>query len=90
MEENKIGLEAISDDELEAAAGGAGDDVNYRELAKAEGRHINVHHRVVQCGCGADATKVFCRSTHVIDGVTNYFDIKCYVCGQTWEREKSR
>ena len=83
--ENKTnGLEAISDDELEAVAGGLKmDEIPlFKQQAAADGRTV----RLDMLSSGAICCGIYClyaKDKYEQDGKTYYRDVKCYKCGKT-------
>ncbi len=95
MEDKVHKIEAISDDELEAVAGGAGKWLTAPEAkaaAKADGRVIAIKSKDegslrFLCECPyyfkwARGDKIYHNDRPPIDG---YTDIKCYGCGKTMD-----
>ena len=92
--ENKVsGIEAISDDELDAVAGGATDKEQFIQAmldARADGRTCSLANDSLSSAfCPCHFSYKWARSNKVIkNGVTmvnlrGYTDIKCYKCGKT-------
>ncbi len=89
MDKKASGIEAISDDELEAVAGGAGGGeltlAQAKEAAKAEGRKKQVPARASKpagkmCGCPVEWKFYKSAVRTNIDQFTIYQDVKCYKC----------
>ena len=77
------GIEALDDDELEAAAGGAGQsEEDIRKLALSENRGIKGPNDPKFCGCG-DAQNIYFQSglKGRPEGDT-VWNAKCYNCGK--------
>ena len=83
--EKKVGvIEAISDDELDAVAGGLKmDEIPvFKQQAAADGRTV----RLDMLASGAMCCGIYCvysREKQTQNGTTYYHDVKCYKCGKT-------
>ena len=90
MENKANGLKAISDDELEAVAGGMSkaEKKRVQEKAAADGRTFKKPAFNLLCVCNNDYK--YARSKMPETGgpigrdYNLYMDIKCYKCGKTW------
>ena len=82
IEKKANGIEVVSDDELDAVAGGSGGFVGFDVLAKREGRIIAVPAGAGACSCPPSVAGggVYARSTETVGSVTYYYDVKCYWC----------
>ncbi len=92
MEKKVDGIEAISDDELDAVAGGFRDDnlAQAMRAAQADGRKYSLANiNLASAFCPCHIAYKWARHNKVIkDGVTivnlrGYTDVKCYGCGKT-------
>ncbi len=82
MEKKVGGIEAISDDELDAVAGGLKmDEIPvFKQQAYADGRTV----RLDMLSSGAMCCGIYCaKDKYEQDGKTYYRDVKCYKCGKT-------
>ena len=96
IEKKNNGIEAISDDELDAVAGGEmyDTDPNSPQMqqlraqnnARADGRREKIGDSTGLCKC--PLAYVFARSVEKTLGGKTYHDIKCYSCGKTWKKYK--
>ncbi len=94
MKNKADGIEAVNDDELEAAAGGmrifANDEEEKwaKDRAAADGRTIMLPVMTMMCVCSHKYK--YARSTHkeILQGhiTTVYKDAKCYFCNKTKDR----
>ncbi len=94
--EKKNGIETLSDDELDAVAGGEMYDMdpNSPELmklrayndAKRDGRRERISDSTGLCKC--PLAYVFAKSVEKTFGGKTYYDVKCYKCGKTWKKYK--
>ncbi len=89
INEKENGIEAISDDELDAAAGGmrifANDDEEKwaREKAAADGRTLMLKPGSWMCVCSHKYK--FAKSRGLTEWGNRYYDVKCYFCNKTKE-----
>ncbi len=92
--EKKNGIETLSDDELDAVAGGEmydSDSLEYKLMrakskAKQEGRSEQIKDSTGLCECNIKF--VFAKSVEKTFGGKTYYDVKCYNCGKTWKKYK--
>lgn len=87
----------LSDDDLDLVAGGAAKDES-PALAAADGRTHNLPAFSLLCACHhknkwARSTNMYVKTMWIPDAkqyqniiCTAYMDIKCYKCGQQWEK----
>ncbi len=90
MEKNTTGVEALSDDELDAVAGGVSDEdaKNAKKQAQADGRTMMLQPFVAGL-CLHNYQYKYARSFDRSGLFWIYYDIKCYKCGKTWRKEKT-
>ena len=85
------GITPISDDDMDAVAGGAAAKKSSPEKAAADGRTVPLPSRNNLCYCHYE-NKWARSKTHIRDKITDivtyrvylFSDIKCYKCNKTW------
>ena len=86
----------LAEEDLTAVAGGIGPEEapDYLAMAAAEGRPYRLPRHLGLCECGngpdrkvGDGSWRFYRESEYVPGtiVTNFLDVKCYVCGRTFD-----
>ncbi len=84
LEKKANGIEAISDDELDAVAGGCWEEVRVllKRQATADGRQDKLNARTAKTMC-CGSEHVYAKDSFEQGGTIYYRDVRCYSCGKT-------